>query len=100
MNYTKGEWNVTRNNLSKVTLPSKLTVRSNTGCPIAILTDSERSIADAHLIAAAPDLYEACKGLEKVFELTKANSQWRSSYADQKVEAMEQALAKAEGMGE
>jgi hypothetical protein len=58
--------------------------------------------ANAHLIAAAPEMYEALKHLHKWFEITGSsiNARWgRIPPEDSKiiVDAMRAALAKAEG---
>ena len=101
--YTEGEWKVTSNKLTKVTFPNKLTVRSNTGCPIALLTDAERSNADAHLIAAAPELYEALKALipelqEYIKDIGDCDHSVGICFCGlfNKLELVEQAIAKAE----
>lgn len=50
--YTKGKWTVD---------PTYDWVRDKTGRVVANCTGHEDQKANAHLIAAAPDLYEACK---------------------------------------
>ena len=92
--YTKGEWKVTSNKLAKVTFPNKLTVRSNTGCPIALLTDAERSTADAHLIAAAPRLYEACNQADWLLGFL-SDKDWNEEIIKTR-EQLRQASSKAE----
>lgn len=58
MSHTKGEWRAT---------PINTVVAGKKGCQIAIMQRCGRPqkemIANARLIAAAPDLLEVCKGL-------------------------------------
>lgn len=101
LNYSKGEWIIFKDCEDATGKPNGWEQIAGDGgrTNVALVPHYYDNFkANAQLIASAPDLYEACKGLQEVFKLTRANSQWRSCYADQKVRAMEQALAKAEGI--
>ena len=81
MNYTKGEWRV-----------DKRFIYDESGRTIAELVDGgfEELEANAHLIAAAPLLYEACRAANidmKMFGKFSLGTQKR----------LDQAIAKAEG---
>lgn len=97
MNYTKGEWKV-------VTYPDFTTIRTIQDT-IAILHNSKGDLANAHLISAAPDMYEALKAtwarMESLYEtiLQLTNSQPDDEDVHLTSEARELAfrsLAKAE----
>lgn len=83
MEYTKGEWKTNRNMMGTWTIFTD----------DAHIADVDRHF-NAHLIASAPDLYEACKSLAYM---------WREdtpAYHGQLQEAKEKvmkALAKVEG---
>ncbi len=85
MNCTKGEWKAYKDPLTKDTyaVDVKHTGREKTYQEIAIVFHKD----DAHLIAAAPEMYEALKGIDKWFERQDKPTP----------EYITQALAKAEG---
>ena len=66
MNHTKGEWKVlkTTGKICIVTKDKGIAYMSegNTYTPI------EETLANAHLIAAAPESYKACKAIHKYFK--------------------------------
>ena len=92
MNYTKGEWQVHPDFFKWVMR------RNEEGLfdTIAIAEGNEETAkANAHLIAAAPDMYEALKGLEVNYNLDNM-----SIVVKQDVDCVKRvfaALAKAEG---
>ena len=94
-NFTKGEWTLYRVNHS-MTIEGEVHVVASEGYPSAFvpswIDDKETSIeaiANAHLIAAAPEMYEM---LENV--LTEYKEMLGMS---QEVKGIEQLLAKARG---
>jgi urease accessory protein UreF len=63
--------------------------------PICIVHDGdERATADAHLIAAAPDLLEACR---KLLDITQAKGGAFALLHQSECAEAESAIAKAEG---
>jgi len=88
--YTKGEWQVVSDPLGKFT-----DIFVETGMPIATIrhyTDREQDLANAHLIASAPELYEALSYIIRALDeagYIKANSIF--------MDMPNKALAKAEG---
>lgn len=98
MNYTKGEWKVdyggTIGHIKAVSISGTPTV-----CRYAPPPDCASSItgeeieANAHLIAAAPELYEALKFVTKTFEAYCPEAKIHSDA----IKAARYALAKAEG---
>ena len=85
--YTKGEWTVD---------PDYDWVRSEDGRVVANCTgyDRDEQRANAHLIAAAPAMYEALKAVDKYFTTGFPDNMRRKRIA---VEMLDEALAKAEG---
>ena len=67
MEYTKGEWKFTRGEFNCSDESNSLCIGSITGGEeeyfIARIENAEECEANAHLIAASPDMYEACKGV-------------------------------------
>ena len=59
------------------------------------LTDEPERDANAHLIASAPELLEACKGMLKIYYDT--NVSYRHEHEKRIAYQCEQAIAKAEG---
>jgi hypothetical protein len=87
MNYTKGEWKIRVHGLTnviEVATPEKVRAKVYT------VAEGIYKKENAHLIAAAPELYEALK--EVINQLYTAGS---VSLGD--LEIAEKALAKAEG---
>ena len=84
MSYTKGEWRVDRKH-----------IYDESGRTLALLVDGgyEEMEANAHLIAAAPDLYEACNKAWSYFMFRPAKTQEMWDILHQ----LEGAIAKAEG---
>ena len=106
MNYTKGEWKVEYPNWTMIAV---LTMDEEVGyetykyiaevnpCEDGRFLDGEET-ANAHLIAAAPDMYEALKGLCIAYNMDE-----HSIILNQDPEYWERtfkALAKAEGREE
>jgi hypothetical protein len=99
MNYTKGEWKVEEDNLGcKNIIVDKQEIFSIGGDTNEIgyttgLSNEEQDLANAHLIAAAPEMYEALKEMVRHF-----NQDVLNTYFDNKtLNPAKQALAKAEG---
>ena len=96
MNYTKGEWKLFR-------LSQHHHWKIKTGEDNDFI-DCGMNEANAHLIAAAPDMYEALKDLAACFRNIELVASVQN--ADEKaflgiaVNAMTKALAKAEGLPE
>lgn len=121
MNYTKGNWNYTPCNLGHPDNMINIVVQSTSGNGIARIfskdatihgmvsraPDRQEAIANAHLIAAAPDMYEALKKLLSAYEQsTKGKRSFNMLNADEKALykicedaciKTEHAIAKAEG---
>ena len=103
MNYTKGEWKL--NNIKF----GKWLVRAHDGIVAVIeptgLIQMASCEANAHLIAAAPDLYGACRELRQEFETIWAYGELAGrSHNDPQMtkwaewsDKLERLLAKAEG---
>lgn len=95
MEYTKGEW--------KVGFPEDgtLFIRVRTSRAVrriaTIFDNREENLANAQLIAAAPDLYEALKALTTHFKLSPHLDNLRTGYDEDYIEQAERAIAKAEG---
>ena len=86
MEYTKGEWMLRKDGMTVET------AHAPCGHVIAMMNGiGDKVQADAHLIASAPDLYEALKEAEQHLIMLGAKS---DSYARRNIK---QALAKAEG---
>ncbi len=100
MKHTSGPWHVENVSLDKFHHWSVVTDRPDEGdgdvvCDVVDLNGGE---FNAHLIAAAPDLYEACKDAKDKLD------EWRVSpaHGDNKLvfmafQKLEAAIAKAEG---
>ena len=98
MKYTKGEWVVELFNKDRGEKGGYFI--GNGEVPIATMTSVPEVKANAHLIAAAPELYEACKALINHIEdpdTGGANRQWRTCYADSLVAKVQDAIAKVVG---
>lgn len=93
MNYTKGKWKAdyTGSHLVSVMCPGTAEVVAICGKPKWI-TDRDTQIANAHLIASAPYMYEALKSLLKVYQISEDNydhiESWKNAL---------KAISKAEG---
>ena len=92
MEYTKGEWkaNYTGSKLVSVDCSSRAEVVAICGKNKWIKTRDEQ-IANAHLIASAPDMYEALKELSN-YHPKQGYEQWLIL-----LNKAQQAIAKAEG---
>ncbi len=97
MNYTKGEWKVYQDGMAQRT---SVVSEDGIGFFRANIADLDRKnkeyVANAHLIAAAPNMYEALKtiapNIRFMYEGHRDDAGLRYKY-----ELLEQALAKAEG---
>ena len=89
MEYTKGEWHYNKA-LGRIFARIEKPTKQEFLAEVAIISndDTQESEANAHLIAAAPLLYEACKRAHR--ELLHA--QWEDG-----LDQIEEALAKAKG---
>ena len=85
MDYTKGRWEVETGALTKLTYIIANGFHIATVLPVE---SEEEEEANAHLIAAAPDLYEALRSLASVCR--------DISYTHSELIRARQALAKAE----
>ena len=106
MNYTKGEWQFTLNTDKK---HSEIDIFSQVGKGVkylgtlnALWLSNEEKLANAHLIAAAPMMYEALKAVlpwakDWVKYLRNNVGQGQGQNADEQFLKAEKALAKAEG---
>jgi len=56
----------------------------------------EDAKTNARLIAAAPDLLEACKYAAELFAANKGCDDWWEEYGDPRLKKLESAIAKAE----
>lgn len=88
MEYTKGEWKIKP--IGGGITPFIYEIRGNSEEFIG----RAKTLANAHLIAAAPDMYEALQTLSE--QLTGANISFSQDMFDAKRNARK-ALAKAEG---
>jgi len=84
MEYTKGEWKANKNYMGTWTIHTDETH----------IADVDRHF-NAHLMAAAPDLYEALKGISHAFENWGTSAFMAYMYKSQI--QIKEALAKAEG---
>ncbi len=93
MNYTKGEWEA----YITETMPARFTIcadNGNKGIAKTVLDNSITALekkANARLIAAAPDMYEALKLYQSHQQGTSGHYCWKCA------EAIDKVLAKAEG---
>lgn len=98
MNYTKGEWKHQRTSDGQLIYVDP--TDSNEDAEIALVYDimSDEDTANAHLIAAAPDMYEALKGYGQVYAeaLRTVEPEYRIMVSDFFTK-IAHALAKAEG---
>jgi len=93
MNYTKGEWQI-HPNFYKFIAVREDGLFTTIAVTEEIHGDKEMARANAHLISAAPDMYEALRDL--MFQFAVAVEQPHS--VDTRIyNQAEQALAKAEG---
>ena len=88
MEYTKGEWKAVETEPNN---PDswEYHVTCDVGYKHTVCRDA--NVDNAHLIAAAPDMYEACKQALRTFEAHKIRP------FDPRYLKLSQALAKAEG---
>ncbi len=94
MTYTKGEWIIDRVKKSMIISPRKDKVICRLGYS-GELNDDDR--ANAHLIAAAPDMYEALKALAHDFATLGELYGITPDGIKKVLNKSERALAKAEG---
>jgi alpha-N-acetylglucosamine transferase len=88
MNYTKGEW-------KKVIVGERaetLFIKTLDEIICEVFPIPNEGLANAHLIAAAPDMYEALRELYRILEEDEDYKRYNP-----KMKQAEQALAKAEG---
>ena len=92
MNYTKGEWKVASHPLVGIQVQADTGERRISICNL-------QDEANAHLIAAAPDMYEAL-----LLALPLLHDDWDGTSSDSAgnvaIARVGQALAKAEGKGD
>jgi len=73
MNYTKGEWTLEKFNLENAVKPDDTAILDRQGRLICIVTNEpttqKEDEANAHLIAAAPDMYEALKAQHEAIDI-------------------------------
>lgn len=95
MSHTPGPWEIRDSNMRTIEAPGG-SICTPSGHCLKGRPDEELE-ANARLIAAAPDLLEACK---QVLDAQVANdqSQWEH-LLDEALERIEAAVAKAEGAG-
>ncbi len=93
MDYTKGEWEVTTNDSGLLHIETK-----GTHIYIGCILDDDRGKANAHLIAAAPDMYEALSffinQLEPWIKLCPELKQWTEFAKDAGLKALTKAGGK------
>jgi hypothetical protein len=94
MEYTKGDWRIHRDGAGNLQVFAE---RPETGNKIAKVIDNNR--ANAHLIAAAPDMYEALQKLMQGQEIEGDRAVIRTAPRFEAIKAGIEALAKAEGKG-
>ena len=101
-NFTPGPWKISRtagrrHDLRRTissSIYSKPGITDGRDCIVEVFGLSiENTEANAHLIAAAPELYKACK---MAIEATGGSKHWQGE-TEKFLLAMETALAKAEG---
>ena len=96
MNYTKGEWKISNRGLD-IYAPDKPGRPDNVICHLTHLTQKAEEVeANANLIAAAPDMYEAL-GIMREQVANLINPKIKLLSSRQQIEMMDKALAKAEG---
>lgn len=94
MNYTKGDWKIHNQDFRS---GDELVIHPGVGkdgiysfyCKVG----GADKVANAHLIAVAPDMYEALKAISPFIE----NHAKESSWAKQATQIISQAISKAEG---
>jgi len=96
MNYTKGEWKVSEFKARELRVCNEY----ENICYLVSMPLEGQELANAHLIAAAPDMYEAC------YAFSTALAIWQKDPAKSPItlatifnETIGKALAKAEGKG-
>ena len=91
MEYTKGKWRVRQGILDK----RQILITADDKVDIAIVRyEIKESKANAHLIAAAPCMYEALKGLMEIAKIAMPDTFFES---DSRVNKARKALAKVKG---
>lgn len=98
MNYTKGEWKVTEQDKHGINITSSL---SSEWAVCRAFGNSNESLANAHLISAAPVMYAALKtiihGIERDCNEINGNEVFKFHKDSPLAETLKAALAKAEG---
>lgn len=96
MNYTKGEWKSEFNGHTADMSCAKYSVVTDREliCDLNRISDNKKTEANAHLIAAAPDMYEALKIFASQ-EYLIGTGTWQLPY--DKILQIQQAIEKAEG---
>ena len=88
--FTKGPWEISRIEFH----PPHIAPANNKGKPICYMAACfNEDNANARLIAAAPDLYEACKEMLKCFHM---DSDMEEDFVSE-INKAEQAILRAEG---
>lgn len=93
--YTKGEWKAVKDTNGRTHLMAFDSDGAERNIAILSVRSVEQTEADAHLIAAAPAMYEALKAIINNQMLRKAGNFTECGILQQ----IDQALAKAEGKG-
>ena len=96
--YTEGEWKVNRDNRFRILsiVAGKMSITRQIGPHIGDYGLHSENIANANLIAAAPDMYEALKKLEPTITSIRDAEIVHPTMKAITVEALK-ALSKAEG---
>ena len=104
MTHTKGKWRVVRDSQKHPGVRNDSGFICFTPGVFKYTDQEERYIeelqerkANAHLIAAAPDLLEACKSILSVINKDKDGSYFICEEAQGEIENLQQAISKAEG---
>ena len=97
MNYTKGEWKAITSRKPDQAYHPQWVIDSDVHWIAVLGTDKypfPNDEANAHLIAAAPDMYEALKAFDQYLCAAPPDNMKLKGFA---VELMDAAIAKAEG---
>lgn len=94
MKHTEGPWEITQNQFNKTVFIGEYPIFTECGSR----ENNMRHWADARLIAAAPDLLEACKELVDGPGLC-GNEPWRVESLRNAIAKCRAAIEKAEGRG-
>lgn len=96
MDYTKGEWKIEGYSRREFTISADDTIIAD----VLINDDQVEAGANAHLIASAPDLYEALKGISEWTDAFDGSHESLETMRNNIKSMVSKALAKAEGKGD